>query len=427
MAKYPRLEVYSDRFVYFDSKGNREEFVEGKQTEDTRERYENIQEVLEEGYLKDKIERLKEEEEEINIELEEDIQRKIEKIIGDISSNTGRAIAGLLCGQLTVKSIEPAQDIRLHKGSNMSHHFSWKQGISLRSIDSGYISPTLRDEGLLKVNRDGVMMTRALAENYPYTKLYKANIKAPQEEWLDILEKAERGEFEPEEALDYIINQLINRGYRARETQDKAVDKFETIQVNSVGEALKLLDQHFTESSRSARLLEVALHSIFQVLEENEDIDYQLFPLGQMRSADKKHGNVADVELADASKNIKIAFDGKYGKSDLENDLREIEGKLKANPSCEELVYVTRGKKSLTSSEATTVENLEETYDIEIRVESFRQIAEEWLDEYNSDYAREWIKAYTESLAQRRRDKAPIDEPTIGWLEDLISVFDDFS
>ena len=36
-----------------------------------------------------------------------------------------------------------------------------------------------------------------------------------------------------------------------------------------------------------------------------------------------------------------------------------------------------------------------------------------------------WITAYTESLAQRRRDMAPIDEPCYQWLLKLDTVITD--
>jgi len=88
--------------------------------------------------------------------------------------------------QLTIKSISPEQSIRLHKGSS-STSFSWKEGISMRVLDKNYITPLLRKYKLLRLNADGFMMTRTLAENYPYSQVYKAAIRGAKKEWLQKL------------------------------------------------------------------------------------------------------------------------------------------------------------------------------------------------------------------------------------------------
>ena len=48
-------------------------------------------------------------------------------------------------------------------------------------------------------------------------------------------------------------------------------------------------------SPYSARLFEIALHSLFQALEDQMVLDGYLKPLCQMRSANKKHGNIGDI------------------------------------------------------------------------------------------------------------------------------------
>ena len=58
----------------------------------------------------------------------------------------------------------------------------------MRSIDTEYITPVLREEGLVKLNSFGFMMTRTLAENYPYTKVYKAAMRGARAEWIAIVD-----------------------------------------------------------------------------------------------------------------------------------------------------------------------------------------------------------------------------------------------
>ena len=113
--------------------------------------------------------------------------------------------------QLTIKSIAPEQNIRLHKGSVNRNSFSWQDGISMRVLDKNYVTPVLRKYNLLRLNADGFMMTRSLAENYPYTKLYKARLRGAREQWLNIVEILENGETTPLIALQYLISLLLNQ------------------------------------------------------------------------------------------------------------------------------------------------------------------------------------------------------------------------
>lgn len=54
------------------------------------------------------------------------------------------------------------------------------------------------------------MMTRSLAENYPYSKVYKARIRGAGEEWAEIVERLEARQLEPLPALQYLIAKLLN-------------------------------------------------------------------------------------------------------------------------------------------------------------------------------------------------------------------------
>lgn len=66
------------------------------------------------------------------------------------------------------KILYPEQDIRLHQ-SNM------KNGFSGRSIDTKYITPTLKELGLPSMAESG-WLTRSLEQPYPYDMNYKGKI-----------------------------------------------------------------------------------------------------------------------------------------------------------------------------------------------------------------------------------------------------------
>lgn len=423
----PRMRIYEDRVEFIREDGGQEIYREGTQTEQARERYEAIKTELGEGYLKSRIDRVTDPDTEVSVTAAEKQLKNIDSIVDSITSEKGRALSGLLCGQLTIKSIAPNQSVRLHKGSKSSAHFSWKEGISMRTIDSNYIAPTLRDHDLLRVNRDGVMMTRSLAENYPYSRFYKANIRGAQEEWADILDavESENGP-DPQELLDYLLLSFYNRGERAQEAYESVLSLVAEVTERGVTQrdATRIITEHVTQSTHAARIFEVALHSLFQVKEDNSGLPlgYELKPLTQMRSANKKHGNIGDLEIvaknSEGRRRIKEAWDAKYGLRDLATEIKEVGDKLSNHPETEVVGLVT--SEPVEASYDELIRRIESKHDVDfqlIDVDSFvRTQFEEHGDHLSPE---EWIVAYAESLCQKRRDRAPIDEPTRKWVESL--------
>jgi hypothetical protein len=135
----------------------------------------------------------------------------------------GRALVGLTVLQLCVKAIEPEQSIRLHKAGGAGSNFSWAEGIPMRVLDKHYITPILRRFDLLRLNADGFMMTRSLAENYPYSKLYKAAIRGARTEWLEIVDLIEVGTIQPESALSHLIGLLFNRSDKFKRAAESTI------------------------------------------------------------------------------------------------------------------------------------------------------------------------------------------------------------
>lgn len=426
----PHMRIYDNRVVVVDAAGNKVEYREGTQTQAARDRYERIQSELERGYLQDLIDRVTDVDADVVIEIEDRYRDLIDEIVDAITSERGRAIAGLLCGQLTIKSLAPEQSVRLHKGSRSSAHFGWEEGLSMRTIDSTYIAPALREADLLRVNKDGVMMTRSLAENYPYSRFYKANIRGAQEEWAELIDAVERPNGpNPEELLKYLIRSLHNRGERAAEVIEETMEQVErVVDANHSEERVyQTITAHIQNASHGARLFEIALHSLYQVLEDYELIDGVLKDLGQMRSANKKHGNIGDIEVVDPDDEFQIytAWDAKYGKEHLRHELEELDDKLRQHPEVEEAGFVTFSPPKITDEIDRRAEELERQHDVTIRLISFDDLVSEktsLLHEQRLATPSEWLQAYAETLCQKRRDRAPIDEPTQEWVKQLGTV-----
>ena len=296
----------------------------------------------------------------------------------------------------------------------------------MRTIDSSYITPFLRQYGLLNVNKYGVFMTRSLAENYPYSKLYKAEMRGPFNEWINIVDALEDNSMPAEIGLSYLLALLKNRSDSFQDKADQAValvaehkgDTFEHIE--------EMLIRFFNETGYSARAFEVVMHGFMQALQELHLLgDYQLVPMSQMRSANKKHGNIGDIELIDG-RIIVESWDAKYGKPYLRDELEELDDKILASPGVKIAGFVVDRDPDRRSEIVNRVEEIASVSGVDIKILSF----EEWIkwqtgrllpSQLNAVGYR-WLLAVVESFGQKRIEIAPIDEPCEAWINDLISI-----
>ena len=201
------LRVYTNRSELILPDGRVQAFPEGGMNQEAKIRYKKIAGELSTGYLEEQILACRDKSSNLDLsQLTEDHRYLLDRLVQSVTSEVGRALVGLTILQLCVKSIEPEQNIRLHKGSTGKRDFSWCDGISMRSLDKQYITPILRKYELLRLNADGFMMTRSLAENYPYSTLYKANMRGARSEWVSLVEATEKDEVSPNLALQYLLS-----------------------------------------------------------------------------------------------------------------------------------------------------------------------------------------------------------------------------
>lgn len=193
--------------------------------------------------------------------------------------------------------------------------------------------------------------------------------------------------------------------------------------------ALSLILRHINQSDYAARLMEIAMHSLMQAMQ-----DYQVFPntllkpLSQMRSANKKHGNIGDIELLE-DRQIVEAWDAKYGKSYLRDEIEELSEKLEVHPAVRRAGFVTSLEPERLDELEPRCEEIEEMYGISLEVLTFKEWVQEQFERAlteevtsEQELAVAWITAYIESLAQQRRDIAPIDEPCYQWLSTVNDI-----
>lgn len=417
----PILYVYSNRSVLVNEEGIKYQFDEGRTTDNARKRLELIREALKNGFLEELIGECQDPK--VRIEnISDDQLSVIESLVNSVTSEVGRAIVGLTVLQLTVKSILPAQSIRLHKGG--SGGFSWKEGIPMRVLDKNFITPVLRKYNLLKLNADGFMMTRSLAENYPYSKLYKAAIRGAKHEWLEITDAVEMGKLDSLNALKQLLVFLNNKSEAFLKLANEVISKLVSFlgKNPSFEECYSIIVKFIENSTYSARIFEVTLHALFQVLESERYLDGFLKPLSQMRSANKKHGNIGDIEvtLTQGSMDIVESWDAKFGKAYLRDELEELNDKLKSHPQTAIAGFVTDLTPNFKDEIRNRIEELEIIHEIEIPVLGLRDWVDYQVNRYGLDcesLGANWLIAIGESICQMRREIAPIDEPTAEWVE----------
>lgn len=405
-------------------------YEEGKLNEEAKIRYQTIRKKLEDGYLEKVIQDCSQPELEIH-SLSEDQMNLIDNLVNSITSEVGRAIVGLTVLQLTLKSIEPNQSIRLHKGSSSSIHFSWKEGIPMRVLDKNFITPVLRRYGLLKLNADGFMMTRSLAENYPYSGLYKAAIRGAKTEWVEITNSVEDGTINATDALKHIVSLLLNKSDEFQKLSDDTLKLMKSyLESGADYESILKLVEYFVETSEySARIFEVSIHSFFQALDELKLLGGYLKPLSQMRSANKKHGNIGDIEITAEKNSMSIleSWDAKYGKSYMRDELEELCDKLAFHEETELAGFVTNQAPDLRAEITKRIEEIEAIYDVTIKIFSFKDWVGHQIERFDLDgnkLGHAWLRCFTESLCQKRREIAPIDEPTFEWVASLKKIIE---
>lgn len=415
------LDVYKNRSeLHYDN--DAVVFFEGQTNEDANKRYAYIREQLDKGYLENLYRNIGK----FDFSLvSPETKVLLDKLVSGITSETGRALVGLAFLQITIKSLAPEQSIRLHKGSNRRNGFSWVEGIPMRVLDNTYNTPFLREKGLLNINKDGVMMTRSLAENYPYSQLYKADMRGPFAEWISVVDALEDGSIKPFPALNYFLSLLINRSNKFEVLAEETCAILPKLPTLSIEDTTSILTNFFNQTQYSARAFEVVIHSLMQSLCSEHIIELDLVPLSQMRSANKKHGNVGDIELRDG-KIIVESWDAKYGKPYLYEELSELKDKLEFNPGVQIAGFIVDSNLMLKREVVERQSEYSILTGVSIQLMEFNDWVQyetdDLSDKQKAIVASEWLKAVVETFSRKRIKIAPLDEPCEDWLNDLKGI-----
>lgn len=419
-VSYLKVTEDTSELVYDD--GSTTAFKEGKPNQAAIARLANIKAGFTSGFLTKSLEESKKFKAPGG--LTKEIINSCDELVDGVSQELGRALMGISILQMAIKSIEPGQSIRLHKGG--SGDFSWVDGISMRTLDSSFLIPFLRANSLLSINSYGVFMTRGLAENYPYSKVYKAALRGPKKSWLEVVEFLEGN---PSNSKDLLLYALSKLSARSSKFDEIVIETQKSLQVwskskPSMKSTESLVEKFLINAPNAARLLEICIHSFIYTLGENYSNDLHLKRMTQMRSANKKAKNIGDIELSeDENGNLIIeSWDAKFGTHYYLDELDFLLEKLAAHPECKRAGFITDKSFKPDRETKDKIEYIREAFGVEVQILGLADWIKYATDEAGvkpDAIAKDWVSNIHSYLALKLKDQAPIDEPTDRWLNAL--------
>jgi DNA (cytosine-5)-methyltransferase 1 len=220
-----------------------------------------------------------------------------------------KGVYTVLITLLIHKIIEPTQDIRYHQ-SNMSGGFSG------RTIDTQYITPTLKELGLPAMAESG-WLTRSLEQPYPYNLDYNGKIskKVVKEAFLNIIDFVENNPNQAELIAQVLIFQVI----QATQANQISIIKLINPEKLNIATVINCLEAHFNYKYKTfgaSKLPVIAFYAIYlRLVQEVERYKgCSLKDLGSHTASDRTSKTAGDIEIFDKKKNVIEAIEIKYGK-----------------------------------------------------------------------------------------------------------------
>ena len=241
-----------------------------------------------------------------------DISQEHQDYITTIAENVynQKAVYTVLVTLLVHKTLFPEQDIRFHQENLQG-------GFSARTIDTKFITPTLKELGLPSMAESG-WLTRSLEQPYPYALDYQGKIsnKKVKSAFLEIIDHVEKEPESVENILRILLNKIIN------------VQKRNIIQINrisdpdtlSISNTLSALEEHFLKKyglSSGSKLPVLAIYAVYQSL-INEVKRYENKILKELRShtaSDLPSQSSGDIEIFDENNQLFESVEVKHDKT----------------------------------------------------------------------------------------------------------------
>src|SRR3989344_4588016 len=214
----------------------------------------------------------------------------LKNITDNIDRNKG--VYTVLVTLIVHKLLKPKQDIRYFQDK-------MKNGFSARTMDTKYITPTLKELGLISMAESG-WLTRSLEQPYPYTKDYKGAIsgKGMKEAFLTVVDAFQKDKTITENLLRLILNSAV-RFKGDNHIKIKKISNNDEVMISTI---IPLLKEHFMEKYSTyggSKLPVLAFYAIYELLisEIGRYKSCELAPLGSHTASDRTSKSAGDIQV----------------------------------------------------------------------------------------------------------------------------------
>ena len=184
------------------------------------------------------------------------------------------------------------QDIRIHQAQ-------LENGFSGRSIDTHYITPTLKELGLPSMAESG-WLTRSLEQPFPYTLDYNGKIsdKKVKKAFLELVNEIQVNNINPK----FILVELFGQVIKIQKENKIEIQPLENPDKLTISKIINLLEEQFTfnyKTSYGSKLPVLALYSIYKIIvdEISRYDNCTLKTLGSHTASDKTSKSAGDIEI----------------------------------------------------------------------------------------------------------------------------------
>lgn len=259
-----------------------------------------------------------------------EIYNKNKTIISIIGDNCLRQ-KGVFTVVITLaihKILYPLQDIRLHQSSMVG-------GFSGRSVDTKFITPTLKELDLPSMAESG-WLTRSLEQPYPYNNKYIGKIgnKEVRNAFLNIVDFIQHNPSELDELIILLLT-IANKKALENKTKIAPLSDPEKLNINNI---VQLLENHFDYNYKiqgGSKLPVLAFFAIFQniITEMSRYNGCYLNKIGSHTASDLTSDSSGDIEIYDCNNILFESIEIKHNKPiDVTTVRIAIEKIYKFNP-----------------------------------------------------------------------------------------------
>jgi len=190
------------------------------------------------------------------------------------------------------KTLHPNQDIR-------NHQTQIENGFSGRTIDTQFITPTLKELKLPSMAESG-WLTRSLEQPYPYTLDYNGKIsnKVVKKAFLEIIDDIESKQINPKD----IMIELFQKVIKAQKKNRIIINPLKNPEKLTISKIIETLDAQFSyhyEDFGGSKLPVIAFYAIYQIIinEVSRYENCELKELGSHTASDRTSKSSGDIEL----------------------------------------------------------------------------------------------------------------------------------